>query len=252
VHARTTHGTRMEPMDPAHHATAPFDDEALRLARELRGTIAELLQARRTVELQRDEILRLQTQDLLTGLPNRRTILERLRQEADEARRYAHPVALLLLDLDGFTALNRDHGMGIGDVVLREVALRLRLRMRAADSLGRVGADSFLALLPHTDEAGAAEFARALLERLTATPIETWDGELRLAASIGVAFMRPGISLSDDQLLAEADLALASARAAGGDRIAFDRMHGLLRLDARRPARQGGLAGEGGRAAEGA
>ncbi len=207
---------------------------ATRLARELRGTIAELLQVRRTVELQRDEILRLETQDLLTGVASRRSILDRLGLEVAEALRYQHPVAVVLLDIDGFTALNREHGMGVGDEVLREVGLRLRLRMRAADALGRIGGDSFLLLLPHTDETGAATFADALVERLLSRPIDSYDGELTVAISIGVAFMRPGMSLGAEELLSEAEAALASARAAGGNRIAFDRMHGLLRLEARR------------------
>jgi diguanylate cyclase (GGDEF)-like protein len=213
--------------------------EATRLTRELRGTIAELLQARHTVELQRDEIMRLETQDPLTGLANRRAIIARLAAEVAEARRYAHPVAVLLLDIDGFTGLNREHGMGVGDEVLREVALRLRLRMRAADALGRVGADSFLVLLPHTDETGAATFAEALLERLLSRPIETYDGELAVVVSVGIAFMRPGMTFTDDELLSEADAALASARAAGGNRIAFDRAHGLLRLDEHRHGTRG-------------
>lgn len=223
------------------------DEEATRLARELRGTIAELLQVRRTVALQRDEILRLETVDALTGVASRRAILDRLASEAAEARRYPHPLAVLLLDVDGFTSINREHGMGVGDEVLREVALRLRLRTRVADALGRAGADSFLLLLPHTDEAGVVAFADALLRRLLSRPVDTYDGELRVAVSIGVAFMRPGMALTDDELLAEADLALASARAAGGNRVAFDRRHGLLRLDDRR-ARQGHDEGQPGAA----
>lgn len=235
------------PPEAAAEAAEPGDD-ATRLARELRGTIAELLQARRTVELQRDEILRLETQDGLTGVASRRAILERLRIEAAEARRYGHPVAVVLLDIDGFTALNHDRGMGVADDLLREVALRLRLRTRSADALGRVGADSFLLLLPHTDETGAATFASALLERLLARPVETHGGEVRPAVSIGVAFMRPGMSLTDAELLAEAEAALASARAAGGNRIAFDRMHGLLRIDDRQHAQTEGDRPDAGRA----
>ncbi len=210
------------------------DGEEHRLARELRGTITELLQVRRTVELQRDEILRLETQDPLTGVASRRSILDRLKLEVAEAHRYQHPVAVVLLDIDGFTALNRERGMGVGDEVLREVGLRLRLRLRAADALGRIGGDSFLLLLPHTDETGAATFADALVERLRSRPIDSYDGELTVAISIGVAFMRPGMSLDAEELLGEAEAALASARAAGGNRIAFDRRHGLLRLDGRR------------------
>jgi diguanylate cyclase (GGDEF)-like protein len=97
-----------------------------------------------------------------------------------------------------------------------------------------VGADSFLAILPHTDEPGAATFADALRRLLTGRPIETEEGELGLSVSIGVAFMRAGAGLTGEELLASADEALASARAAGGNRIAFDRAHGLVRLEERR------------------
>lgn len=211
----------------------PNDEEALRLARELRGTIEELMHARRTIELQREEIARTGTHDPLTGVPMRRIVLERLAIEAAESQRYTHPVAVVLIDVDGFTQLNHDHGLAVGDAVLRELALRLRLRMRAADALGRVGGDSFMAILPHTDERGAAVFADALRRRLIARPIASEAGELTVAISIGIAFMRPGMSLTPDELLAAADEALASARAAGGNRIAFDRHHGLARLEER-------------------
>jgi diguanylate cyclase (GGDEF)-like protein len=228
---------------PAPQATSlgamqpPIDDEALRLARELRGTIEELLHARRTIELQREELARTATHDPLTGVSTRRVILERLAIEAAESQRYTHPVAVVLIDVDGFAELNRERGLAVGDTVLRELALRLRLRMRAADALGRVGGDSFMAILPHTDERGAAVFADVLRRRLIARPILTDAGELTIAISIGVAFMRPGMSLTSDELLAAADEALASARAAGGNRIAFDRLHGLARLEEHRAAR---------------
>ncbi|HEY8177036.1 MAG TPA: GGDEF domain-containing protein [Candidatus Limnocylindria bacterium] len=209
------------------------DDEALRLAHELRGTIEELMQARRTIELQREELLRNASHDPLTGVATRRLVLERLAIEVAESRRYSHPVAAVLIDVDGFTQLNHEHGLAVGDDVLRELALRLRLRMRAADALGRVGGDSFLAILPHTDERGAAVFSDAVRSRLVARPIMTAAGEMTVAISIGVAFMRPGMELTPEELLAAADEALASARAAGGNRIAFDRMHGLMRIDER-------------------
>jgi diguanylate cyclase (GGDEF)-like protein len=217
-------------------ATGPVlpDDEAVRLARELHGTIEELLQARRTIELQRAEIARDDATDQLTGVASRRAILGRLRLEAAEARRYTHPVALLLIDVDGFTQLNAEHSLAVGDAVLRELALRLRLRMREADALGRIGGDAFAAILPHTDERGAAVFADAVRRRLTARPVSTDAGEVTISVSIGVAFVRPGMALSDEELLAAAEEALASARAAGGNRIAFDRLHGLVRLDERR------------------
>jgi diguanylate cyclase (GGDEF)-like protein len=139
----------------------------------------------------------------------------------------------MLLDVDNFSEINHAHGFTIGDEVLRELALRLRLRMRAADALGRVGGDSFMAILPHTDERGAAVFADALRRRLITRLVATDAGELTISVSIGVTFMRPGMELSTDELLGAADEALDSAKAAGGNRIGFDRRHGLVRLEER-------------------
>jgi diguanylate cyclase (GGDEF)-like protein len=124
--------------------------------------------------------------------------------------------------------------LSIGDAVLREISLRLRLRMRGADALGRIGGDSFLAVLPHTDERGAAVFADALRRRLVTRPIATDAGEIVISVSIGVAFMRPALPPDPEHLLAAAAEPLASPRAAGGNRIAFDRLHGLVRLEHRR------------------
>ncbi|MEO7870778.1 MAG: GGDEF domain-containing protein, partial [Candidatus Limnocylindria bacterium] len=214
------------------------DSEPARLARELRATIEELITTRRTVGLQRAEIERASAVDQLTGIASRGALLERLRLETAEARRYDHPLAAVLLDVDDFAALNHLHGTATGDTVLREVALRLRLRAREADALGRVGADAFLAILPHTDELGAIGFADAVRSRLAARPILTDAGEMAITLSVGIALMRPGASVSDDQLLAAAEEALASARAAGGNVIAFDRAHGLARLDEHRGAQR--------------
>lgn len=212
----------------------PEFGEGARLTRELRRTLDDLVAARRTIDLQRAEIERAATVDPLTGLPSRGPTLERLRAEAAEARRYSHPVSVVLLDIDGFAELNHDHGLQIGDTILREMALRLRLRIREADALGRIGGDAFLAILPHTDEGGAATFAQAVLDRLVERPVATDRGEMTVRLSIGIALMRPGTTLSGEELLAAAEEALASAKAGGGNRIAFDRLHGLARLDERR------------------
>ncbi|MDH4333706.1 MAG: GGDEF domain-containing protein [Chloroflexota bacterium] len=207
------------------------DSEPARLARELRATLEELITTRRTVGMQRAEIERASAVDQLTGVASRAAVLERLRLEAAEARRYDHPLAVVLLDVDDFAALNHLHGTATGDTVLREVALRLRLRAREADALGRIAADAFLAILPHTDELGAIGFADAVRNRLSARPILTDAGEMPITLSVGIALMRPGAALSEDELLAAAEEALASARAAGGNVIAFDRAHGLARID---------------------
>ncbi|MGI8871464.1 MAG: GGDEF domain-containing protein, partial [Candidatus Limnocylindria bacterium] len=222
--------------DTADTVDAVIDEEsdAARLSRELRGTLEDLIRARRTIELQREELAVAASIDQLTGVLSRRAVLDRLRIEVAECRRYSHPLAIVLVDLDGFAALNARHGIAIGDAVLHDVGLRLRLRMRAADALGRLGGDSFLVILPHTDERGAAILADVLQRRAITHSTETDGGPIELAVSIGVALMRPGTEISDDELLAAADEALASARAGGGNRIAFDRNHGLARLEERR------------------
>ncbi len=208
--------------------------EAARLTRELRGTIEELLEARRTVELQRAELERASTTDRLTGVASRRATLERLALEVAQARRYAHPVVVVVIDVDRFTELNHRSGIEVGDAVLRELALRLRLRMRAADAIGRIDGDCFCAILPHTDERGAADFAESVLRRLATRPVMTEAGPITVTLSLGIALMAPGMELDPEELLAAADEALASARRGGGNRIAFDRRHGLARLEERR------------------
>jgi diguanylate cyclase (GGDEF)-like protein len=205
--------------------------EAERIGQELRVTIEELLRARRTIDLQRGELERSATVDPLTGLSTRGAILERLRLEVAQARRYRHSLAIALLDIDDFTEINRLYGHGAGDAVLREVALRFRLRTRQADALGRVGGDEMLAILPHTEAAGAATFADALRHRLAMRSVEAGDVHLPVTVSIGISGMRSGEDLELDGLLARGQEALDSARAAGGNRIALDRLHGLARLE---------------------
>ena len=205
--------------------------EPERLGMELRSTIEELLRARRTIDLQRGELERSSTVDPLTGVASRGAIIERLRIEVAQARRYRHPLAIVLIDVDGFSDLNRLHGISGGDAVLREVALRVRLRVREADALGRAGSDGFIAVLPHTDEGGAATFADALRHRLALRPVAVGDSLVPVTVSIGVATMRPGEDVDLDAILARVDEALTSARTAGGDRIALDRLHGLARLE---------------------
>jgi diguanylate cyclase (GGDEF)-like protein len=209
--------------------------DADRLGRELRATIEELLQSRRTVDMQRAELERAASTDPLTGVGSRAAILSRLDVEVAESLRYDHPVAIVLLDVDGLGELNATYGVAAGDAVLREVALRVRLRVREADALGRSGSDGFLAILPHTDEAGAATFADVLRRRVAGRPLPIDGTEVSVTISSGVAVLRHGDELDRDGLLARAEEALSSARGAGGNAVALDRLHGLARLGQRRP-----------------
>jgi diguanylate cyclase (GGDEF)-like protein len=231
--------TLQAPAEPTHDSAAAHRrdaaDEATQLARELRDALAQLLASRETVRLQRAELERLAMTDAGTGVLARGAVLDRMRIEVAEARRYAHPVVALLLAVDGLAGLNRAQGLASGDAVLREVALRLRVRVRAADALGRTSGDTFLALLPHADERGAAIFAEALRERIAGQPVETPAGPVTVTASIGISLMRAGTELTVDELLGRAEEALRSAQAGGGNRIAYDRLHGLARLEPPHP-----------------
>jgi diguanylate cyclase (GGDEF)-like protein len=215
----------------------PADDgiERDRLGRELRAALAELTDARHTIALQRSELERAADVDPLTGVASRTAIMDRLRDEVAAARRYPHPVSVVLVDVDGMGELNAVHGTAMGDAVLRELALRMRVRVREADAIGRVAGDAFMAVLPHTDEQGATVFAEAIRDRATHRPISTGHGEVTVTVSIGVTTMRARAELTADTMLARADEAVASARAGGGNVIAFDRLHGLARLEERRP-----------------
>ena len=146
----------------------------------------------------------------------------RLRRETEQLGVTSHQATLLWL-------VKSRPGLS-----LRELALRMRVRVREADAIGRVAGDAFLAILPHTDEKGATVFAEAIRVRATQRPVSTGKGEVNVTVSIGVTTMRSRQDTTADTLLAWADEAVASARAGGGNVIAYDRLHGLARLDERR------------------
>jgi diguanylate cyclase (GGDEF)-like protein len=227
--------TRLAAPTPPNHKPEEDSAERDRLGREVRAALAELTDARHTIALQRSELERASEVDPLTGVASRSAIMVRLRDEVAAARRYPHAVSIVLMDVDGMGEINAQHGTAVGDAVLRELALRMRVRVREADAIGRVAGDSFLAILPHTDEKGATVFAEAMRDRATQRPVSTGRGEVSVTVSLGVTTMRSRQELTADTLLARADEAVASARAGGGNFIAYDRLHGLARLEERRP-----------------
>jgi diguanylate cyclase (GGDEF)-like protein len=227
--------TNPGPPPPLNRRAEDDSAERDRLGREVRAALAELTDARHTIALQRSELERAADVDPLTGVASRSAIMDRLRDEVAAARRYPHAVSIVLMDVDGMGEINAQHGTAVGDAVLRELALRMRVRVREADAIGRVAGDSFLAILPHTDEKGATVFAEAMRDRATQRPVSTGRGEVTVTVSLGVTTMRSRQELTADTMLARADEAVASARAGGGNFIAYDRLHGLARLEERRP-----------------
>ncbi|MFJ3580807.1 putative bifunctional diguanylate cyclase/phosphodiesterase [Streptomyces sp. NPDC090127] len=162
--------------------------------------------------------------DPLTDLPNRALFTRRVRQ-ALAGRRASDPgTAVLFIDLDGFKAVNDRLGHQAGDELLVQAARRLQDSVRAGDTAARLGGDEFAALIlgdGSRDRVARECQVHEIADRLRLTlsqPYRVEGGnEVRVAASIGVAFAEPGISAGD--LLRNADLAMYRAKAAGKDRV---------------------------------
>jgi diguanylate cyclase (GGDEF)-like protein len=150
--------------------------------------------------------------DSLTGLANRRAVEEILAAEISRAQRFAHELAVVLLDLDHFKDINDSFGHAAGDVMLRAVSRLLTSLARQGDTVARWGGEEFVVVLPETDLAGAQRFAERLRRTIEAHSV----GDMHTSASCGVATM-----LSEDsveELLGAADRALYQAKANGRNR----------------------------------
>jgi diguanylate cyclase (GGDEF)-like protein len=198
------------------YVTKPFDPY------ELRG---RLRAGQRIVELQEQllqarEALRDQaSKDPLTDLWNHRAILGVLRKEVARAARTKSPVAVAMIDLDRFKAINDTYGHPAGDVVLRETARRLRGAMRTYDAMGRYGGDEFLAVVPACDPSGAAHFAESFRARIDRKAMETPAGVIPVTLSLGVAAVGDLRDVRPDALVRVADAALYRAKIGGRNRV---------------------------------
>ncbi|MFJ4860317.1 MULTISPECIES: EAL domain-containing protein [unclassified Streptomyces] len=161
--------------------------------------------------------------DPLTDLPNRALFTRRVRQALTGRRAGDHSTAVLFIDLDGFKAVNDTIGHQAGDELLVEAARRLQDSVRAGDTAARLGGDEFAALIlgdGNRDPSAREYQVREIADRLRTTlsqPYRIGGSEVRVAASIGVAFADPGITPSD--LMRNADLAMYRAKAGGKDRV---------------------------------
>lgn len=156
------------------------------------------------------------TIDDLTGLVNRRMFTDRLEELVRTSARRRTQGALLFIDLDDFKLVNDSLGHEAGDGLLCHLASRLKVAVRPGDVVGRLGGDEFAVLLPDTDGAGARLVADRLLGVISA-PLDIDGHQLAIKASIGLA-VADG-SVSADELLRNADLAMYAAKAAGGGEV---------------------------------
>ena len=156
--------------------------------------------------------------DPLTGLPNRVLFTNRLRQAMAQTLRNKQMLAVAYFDLDGFKAINDEHGHSLGDALLTAIAFRVRRVMREGDTLGRLGGDEFAAVLLDVD--APESVAPAVKRMLDAAAEEVQIGEidLRLSACCGVTFYPQNAEVDADVLLRQAGQAMYQAKLAGRNR----------------------------------
>jgi diguanylate cyclase (GGDEF)-like protein len=156
--------------------------------------------------------------DPLTDLPNRELFHDRLDVAIARARREDEPLALLYIDLDRFKRVNDNYGHDAGDMLLREVATRLRQCVRESDTVGRFGGDEFAVLLGNLRLPGDATTVATKIRLALRHPYAIGHHRLEVTASIGIAFLS---SHGEDreQLIRSADDAMYLAKRQGGNRL---------------------------------
>ncbi len=170
---------------------------------------------------QREDLVRqLSLTDPLTGIANRRHILDLLEREVSRTLRHGPPLAVIVLDLDHFKRINDTWGHPAGDRVLQEAAAALSACVRRSDGVGRFGGEEFMLLLPDTPLEGALTMAERCRARLEAMEIRADNGErIPVTGSFGVACNEQALGVDTEALVKAADAALYRAKAAGRNRV---------------------------------
>jgi two-component system, cell cycle response regulator len=194
----------------------PFQADELR---------ARLRAGRRVLALQEQlvearEALREQaTRDGLTGLWNRRAIFDILQNELARSSRSGEPLIVLMADLDGFKPVNDHFGHMTGDVVLRQVAARMRASVRRYDAVGRYGGEEFLMVLPGCELPAGVMLAERIRDAIATECFRAGEAEIRLTCSLGAACAIPPAVPHADDLVRDADAALYRAKRQGRNRV---------------------------------
>jgi len=187
------------------------------------GIIQDVTRRKRAEQRLREanrRLITLATTDGLTGLLNRRTVLEHLRVEFERSRRLGRPLAVVLADVDHFKSINDTYGHQAGDVVLAQFAQHILSEGRPYDLAGRYGGEEFLIALPESDTAQARAVAERLRLRTADAPAALGaDNGLQVTASFGVAEADPETDTTIETLIRRADEALYQAKEQGRNRV---------------------------------
>jgi diguanylate cyclase (GGDEF)-like protein len=198
------------------YLTKPFDPHELqvrlRTGKRIVRLQAELIEAR--------EALRVQAlHDPLTGIWNRRAILDILGNELARSRREGLSVAVAIADVDHFKRINDTYGHLVGDTALCEAASRMHVQLRPYDAIGRYGGEEFLMVLPGCTSQDAFKLAERLRIGMSEDPIKIPGGTIKVMCSLGVAASDMIVVLEPTALIQAADSALYRAKAGGRNRV---------------------------------
>ena len=194
------------------YLTKPMDPQELELrlraGRRILDLQSELIAAREALHIQA-------TQDSLTGVSNRRAVLDALQSEVVRAVRQHAPLGVILADLDHFKSINDTRGHAVGDTVLREAASRMAAALRPYDRLGRYGGEEFLIVAPGCGPDDVVSVAERLRLALRAEPVPTRTGPVQISASFGVVSSAQFNHVDAEALIQTADEAMYQAKASG-------------------------------------
>ena len=193
-------------------------DMLRKLARQVMALL-ELRANEKALKASMDELEMLATTDELTGLHNRRSLMNRLRFEVARTRRFRTPLSAVMVDVDHFKRINDEFGHQMGDEVLAGIGRLVRENVRVIDVAGRYGGEELCILLPNTPLDGARKFAETLRSRIEAQVHSAGARKVAVTASLGIGSFNHMDIDDAEMLLKQADAALYRAKANGRNRV---------------------------------